>query len=71
MHCTCAPPEPRHLGEMANGRWLGLIHSSSRPVWEEQRESIILPHWLFLVSKSGKMLLVFIFFDLSEISVLC
>lgn len=55
--------ELRSLGGMANGGWLGVIHSTSCPVWEQPRESIVLPHWfgVFLVSKSGKMLLVFIF----------
>lgn len=60
LPCT-ASPKPRHLDGMANRGWLGLIHSTSCPAWEEPRESTVLPQWLIFGLINGRMLLVFRF----------
>lgn len=71
LHHTRALPQPKRLDAMANGGWLGLVHSTSCPVWEKPRESIVLPRWLFFCVKKWKEVVGVHSFDLSEISVLC
>lgn len=54
LHCPHELLVTRCLGGVATGGCLGLIHGTSRPVWEESRDSIVLPLWLFFRLKTSK-----------------
>lgn len=54
--CTTTAQAPWWDGQ----QWVAGARPQHISPWQEPWESIIVPHWLYLVSNSGKMLLVFI-----------